>query len=358
MEHRAWPLGLALIASTGGAVALPACVDPIDEHTSAVGEVVRDCVVPEPAGVAGWGAPASLEYPDHSLWLWDQVDLAGGGSVAGAAAVVADAAGACSQGPAFVTDAGGRPVSLLALTAGEEAANAARTDGKRLALLPRGGFVHDGTGYLFYVEALLGPGFFDAQELGTGLCVLVPGATSCERVLAGGDPILWPGTTRMLDRGGLVVGDRAIVAGCRKVAAFVTPCTVSGAPIDRVRDPAAWQVWNAFDGWIDDATNATELMDTQGALTLSAYGGGYLATTLDLFENRVDVRRSDKATDGYGHPIDLFDTVPDSFFPAGGREHSGLRHGDARTLHVSYVTDGAAAPGLHLVSFRFYGDPE
>ena len=48
--------------------------------------------------------------------------------------------------------------------------------------------------------------------------------------------------------------------------------------------------------------------------------------------------------------------VPASFFPAGGREHSGLRHGAPRTLHVSYATDGPAAPGLHLVSFRFFGD--
>lgn len=351
MTHGIW-LVLALMAAPAAA-----CIHPLGEEASAVGEVTRDCVVPPPAGVRALGAPASLEYGDHSLWLWDEVALTDGGAVAGAGAIAADPDTVCARGPALVM-AGARPASLLALTAAEDAANAARTDGKRLALLPRGGFVHGGDGYLFYVHALVGPGVWDVEELGSGLCVLPAGAAACERLAVGGDTILWPGTRRALDRGGLVVDGRALVIGCRRAAAFVEPCVVSGAPLDRLRDPAAYQVWNAFSGWIDDVSNGTSIADGVGALTVSADGDRFAATTLDIFANRVSVRFSDSATDGYRHAIDLFDVVPASFFVAGGREHAGLRGGEPRTLHVSYATDGAAAPGLHLVSYRFFGDVE
>ncbi len=351
MRPRAAPAATALAL----ALALAGCIEPLGEEASTLGEVIADCVVPRPAAVAGLGAPVSLEYADHSLWLWDQLELSGGGVVAGAAAVVADAGSVCAQGPALVTDPGGAPRSLLALTAAEVAANAARTDGKRLALLPRGGFVDGDEGYLLYAHALLRPGLLDVEELGSGLCVLAAGATACERITGDdGATVLWP-ADRWLDGGGLVVGDRAVVVGCRRVAAFTTPCVVSGAPLARVRDPSAWQVWNAFTGWVDDAGNGSVLLDSTGAVTLSAYEDGFLVTSLDPFENRVEARRSAVATDGFDHPSALFDTVPASFFPSGGREHSGLRHGAARTVHVSYATDGAAAPGLHLVTFRFHG---
>ena len=354
MRPRAAPAtatALALACALGPA----ACIEPLDEETSSLGEVVADCVVPPPAGVARLGAPVSLEYADHSLWLWDQLPLAGGGAVAGVAAIAADPAAVCAEGPALVTDPGGAPRSLLALTPAEVAANAARTDGRRLALLPRGGFVDGGDGYLLYGHALLGPGLFDVEELGTGLCVLAAGATACERVAGGGgDTILWP-ADRWLDGGGLVVGDRALVVGCRRIAAYTPPCVVSGAPLARVRDPAAWQVWNAFTGWGDDPRNGSVLLDSVGAVTLSAYEDGFLVTSLDPFENRVGARRSAVATDGFGHPSPLFDVVPASAFVSGGHEHGGLRHGAARTIHVSYSTDGEAAPGLHLVTFRFHG---
>jgi len=47
---------------------------------------------------------------------------------------------------------------------------------------------------------------------------------------------------------------------------------------------------------------------------------------------------------------------PDAWwFVRGGREHAALRP-TPRSIVVSYATDGAAAPGLHLVAFRFFGD--
>src|SRR5262249_20272167 len=118
-------------------LALAGCIDNIAEHESPIGSVTHDCVIP-----GALGAPASLEYPDGSLGLWESA-----AGTDGAAARVASVDQAC-RGVALLTDATGAPASVLALTAAERAANAARTDGKRLALAPTGGVVADGVGYV------------------------------------------------------------------------------------------------------------------------------------------------------------------------------------------------------------------
>jgi hypothetical protein len=338
-------------------VLLPAvagCIHTIDEHDSPIGAVIRDCVVAMPAGVASLDAPASLEYPDHSLWLWESVSLADGASVSGAAAAIADADAACA-GPALIAGADGAPLSLLALTPDELAANASRTDGKRLALSPTGGVVANGVGFIFYDHVVRGPGFFDADVLGTGVCVLDAGATACRRVAASGSTLLWTPDELVVNRGGIVDGDRAVVAGCRAVAAFDDPCTLAGVPVASLTDPGAYQLWNAFSGWVDKLTSASAIADAPAQLTIARYDAGYLAISLDIFAARVQVARTSDATGAYGHATPAFDVVPASLFPSGGREHAALRP-RAKSIAVSYATDGAAAPGLHLVTFGFYGD--
>lgn len=346
------------------ALPLAACVTTIEEHASPIGEVVRDCVVPPPAGVAVLDAPVSLEYPDRSLWLWEELPGVDGIPRRGVGAWVASVDDACA-GPRLIADSAGAPAAVLALSPAEEAANASRTDGKRLALAPTGGVVHGGTGYLFYDLVERGPGPLDAITLGTGLCTLAPDATACDRVADGaGATLLWAPTARVLDRGGVVVADadaaggaRAVIAGCRRVAAFDDPCVVTGAPVAALAEPAAYQVYSVFAGWVDALTDATTFADAPGALTLAPYDGGYLATSMAIFDHRVDVRRSSRATDGYGRPIAAFDVVPPDawWFVRGGREHAALRP-TPRSIVVSYATDGAAAPGLHVVAFRFFGD--
>jgi hypothetical protein len=333
------------------------CVDTIEQHTSTVGEIVRDCLVPPPAGVAALDAPVSLEYPDASLWFWERVDFVGGGPLFGAAARVTSAAEACAAGPRLISDDRGAPASVLALTAAEQAGNGARTDGRRLALVPFGGVVVDGVGYLYYDQVLRGPGLFDEVPLGTGLCVLDQGARACER--ASGGAVLWPPDERVLNRGGLVVGTgagrRALILGCRRVGAFEHPCTLAGVPTASLRDPAAYQVWNAFDGWVPRLTDATSMADEPGALTVAPFEGGYIATSLDIFASRIQVRRADQAMGPYGHRVEALAAVPPaSPFVHGGREHAALRP-EARSIAVTYQTDGAAAPGVHLVTFRFWG---
>jgi len=333
-----------------------ACIHHIEEETSAVGELTSDCVVPVPDGVRGLGAPVSLEYSDGSLWIWRSLELAGGQIVPNASASVSDANEACSSGVMFSSDASGSPQSLLALTPQETEANAARSDGRQLALVPFGGFVRAGLGYLFYDHALVGPGIFDAESLGTGLCVRGVQAATCDRVTVNGDTVLWKADERILNGGGLVVDDRALVYGCRHVASLSALCTVSGALLDAIEVPSAYQVYNLFDGWVGQLSDASPIADELGPVTVSAYSGAFLATTLDIFESRFYVRRMPSATSEMDRRIAIFDALPPaSGFLGGGREHSGLRR-SPRTIHVTYSTSGVAAPGLHLASFRFYGE--
>lgn len=359
------------VVSLTAVVALGAagCVQPIDEEQSSVGEVTRDCLVPAPEGVEGLGAPVSLEYASESLWIWEELRLHGGGVVPNASARVTSASAVCAGGPALSRDGQGAPLTLLALSAAEEAQNAARTDGRRLVLVPTGGFVHAGVGYLFYDHVLKGPGSFDADVLGAGICVLPEGASSCDRVMdsaggGGAETVLFAPRERVLNRGGLVAPvaaggggteQRALVYGCRGEAAFLSVCTVTGAPLDRLTEPEAYQLHNDFDGWTDELTAASSIVDELGPVTVSRYEGEYLMTVLDIFEAKVFLRPAKTATGGFGRRIFAFDVLPSSFFPGGGREHSGLRTA-SRTLHLTYTTDDPRGSGLHLVSFRAFGE--
>jgi hypothetical protein len=61
------------------------------------GAVVLDCVVPLPAQVATWTAPATVAYPDGALWVFASVTLADGSRAPGAAVRLASADGACGR---------------------------------------------------------------------------------------------------------------------------------------------------------------------------------------------------------------------------------------------------------------------
>jgi len=341
---------LALTAAASG------CIDELGHEKSEVGELVRDCVVPPWAGVEKLTAPVSLEYPRGSLWIWDRLELTDGRSSTNLAAFVTSADELCRRGPNLLLDSNGNPASLLALSESELLENAARNDGRSLELTATGGFVRDGQGYLFYEHTLRGPGAFDAVNLGSGLCVRKADEPSCERIVVDGSTLLWPGDTRALNSGGLVLSDRAVVVGCKRVADFLRVCTLSGAPLDRLSEPSAYQFMNYFDGWVDDPLRASVITDELGQVTVSATEVGFFATLFDLFDARVYVRLSDDLlSKPFEHRVELFATeLPASGFSRGGREHAGLRR-EQRTLHISYETDDPNAPGLHLASYRFLG---
>jgi hypothetical protein len=324
------------------------CITRLEEHETHVGEVARDWVVPVPANVAALGPPVSLEYPDASLWIWPDLD--------NAFARLTSIDEVCVSGPVLQPP-------LFTLSAGEVTANETRTDGRQLAVVPTGGLAEAGTGYIYYDHVLWGPGLFDAEVLGTGLCVLPPGASSCERVEVNGSTLLWTPVERVLDRGGFVIDDpdvgrRAIIAGCRKVASFEHPCTLTGVPVDALRDPTSYRVFDVFEGWVERLVDASVLTDSVGAFTLSHFDGAFLAIQLDIFDHRVYVQWSPNALADYGDKIATFGAVPPAGpFLTGGREHAALRT-RPRSMVVTYVTDGTDAPGLHLVDFHFYGEGE
>lgn len=336
---------------------LAGCIHTLEEHESRVGDIERDCVIPIPAGVAELGAPTSIEFPDASMWIWESLVLADGSTVPNAAAWVR-ASDVCARPPSLALGADERARSILTLSPTEQAENATRTDGRRLALVPTGGFAHDGLGYLYYDHVLRGPGFFDAETLGTGLCVLDPKSPeACERIDA---TISWRPDQRVINRGGFVVdedtGPRALIAGCRKVGSFDEPCTMTGVPIAGVRDPDAYQVWDAFHGWVDPMTDASELTNTIGSLTVAPFDSDrFIATQLEIFDHRVAVQISKRPEQDYRHRIHAFDVLPpdNDWFVGGGREHASLRT-DPRSIVVTYATSNPAAPGLHLVDFRFF----
>jgi len=340
---------LALVG-LGGA----GCVHPIDEETTSSGVLLRDCVVPVPGDIAALGAPVSLEYPEGSLWIWTVLALSNGSLALNASALVTSAAEVCSQGPDLRRDDDGSLVSLLDLSPAEVADNATRADGKHLWLEPTGGFVYQGAGYLFY-EHQLGTGFLDSRSLGTGLCVLAAGASSCDRVAVGGSTLLWTDDLRALDQGGLLAGDRALVYGCREVASLSRICIVAGAPLAQVRDPSTYLYLNVFAGWVSDPLSASVMASELGPITVTDWPGGIIATTLDPFDRGVYIRKAASPSVAFDRRLFAFSAAPtEAAFPAGGREHPALRQSSLE-INVSYAVERDAVTSLHLATFRFHG---
>ncbi len=343
------------------AVLLGACAVAIDEEHSRLGNVLQDCVVPLPGGVASWGAPVSLEHTDGSVWIWDSLTLQDGSGIRNAFALLRTAGDACAGNVELVRDGAGRPVPALALSSAEIAANAARTDGRRLELAPLGGFVHGSRGFLYYEERLGGPGVFDSHLLGRGLCVFEHGKTApCTRVVRNGTTRLWEPDSHPLNRGGLIdEAGFALMYGCDHVAAFEDLCIVARSPIQQVGDPGAYRFFTPFSGWTEDPSNAGVLFNRPGSFTVrwNAFLDRYTAIGMDVFESRVTLSRSSEPTGPFDAPQVLFDAVePASLFLAGGIEHGALSEEAGRIVRVSYFTNAVGSKhGLHLVSFRFLG---
>lgn len=315
------------------------CVNAIDEAESRIGEVTVECVV---ANVGDAGSPVSLEYDDSSLWIFPGAD--------NRAVAVSNADEICASG----VELGAEP--LLALSQQEELDNESRGDGKRLVLEPSGGFVHEGRGYLFYEHNIVGPGFFDLERQGSGLCLVEQASQRCDRVDVEGETRLWQPNALPRNRGGLVDGEgddaHAFVFGCRRVAAFTEPCIATGAPLDALTNPSAYQPFNAFSGFVNDPSNATVIVDDIGPITISPYGEGFLLLWFDIFTETFHLRRSSDVATGYGSSSKIFQGVPPADgFARGGRGHAGIQ-GSERELFMTYENDD----GLHLIGFAVFGE--
>ncbi|MCB9559010.1 MAG: hypothetical protein H6708_01220 [Kofleriaceae bacterium] len=325
-----WP-GLPAAVAATAAVASAACVVEMDTErpASPIGAVTTDCVVPLPDR----GAPAALEYPDGTLWIFDD----------GGAAFVASIDDACAGVVAAWPD------PVLALTAEEEADDQTRTDGRAWALRPRGGVVAAGVGYLYYDRVLTGPGVFDVEVIDTGVCTIADRPGPCARAPAP----LWPGGARSWGDAGFVEDGVAYVYGCDHLAAFTDLCALARVPVADVTDAAAYAYLGWDDAWRPRGDDTVTLFEAPGAISASRHApsGRVMVTVADLWDSRLELRTAAGPAGGFDDPLVLFDVAspPDWFF-AGGREHAGLREPGA--LAFSYATTAAPAPGLHVVRFQ------
>ncbi len=327
------PCTLALLALA------PACVIAMDEEhlDNRIGSVVGDCVVP----LADRGAPRSLDYPDGSLWIFDD----------NRTVFVASPAAACAGDLV----AGTTPV--VELSAAEQADNAERTDGRQLAVQARGGFVDEGIGYLYYDLQLRGPGPLEVDRLGTGLCVLAERDATCARV----PDMLWPALGRSWGDSAFVDADGyAYVYGCDHAAAFTDLCGVTRVRPAEAGDPAAYAYDSWPDDWNDDDRDSNTLFENAGAIGVGplAWTGGYAAVVADIWESDIELRAAATPRGPFGDAVELFDALPpDDWFIGGGRVHPALGAPDGRTIAVSYHTRTADLAELHLVQFHFDRQP-
>lgn len=99
---------------------------------------------------------------------------------------VRSAAEACAGRFEAFRDGAGAIGPFVPLTTDEVQQNCARTDGRRLTRTPLGGFATAAHGHVYYEDALAGPGPFDVERVGTGLCTFALGeggapASECVR---------------------------------------------------------------------------------------------------------------------------------------------------------------------------------
>lgn len=338
------------------------CVWKLDEERIRTGHVVEDCVVPRPAQLASWHAPVSVEYPDRSLWIWEEVIANDGTPLRNVGAFVSSSEGACSGDLEFVVDAEGTLLPLVSLTDEEELENATRTDDRWVRLSITGGFVYEGRAHLYYEKVLAGPGFFDAHVLGMGLCVIGTTGWECERVTPGvyaDEPtLMWAHGSRVWNRGAFIAPDGyAYLWGCLHAGAFEDLCSVARVRPTEAADPSAYRFAGWGGSWIDDPWNAEVLCENAGWITpdFNSYLDSYIVVTANIWESTIELRHSDEAAGDYRDAIHMFDAVPpDDWFIGGGIAHAALSSESGRTIAVSYYTDVSGPDdGLHLVTFRF-----
>jgi hypothetical protein len=64
---------MALMISLFWGAGWMGCANDQGQEHLRLGEVISQCVVSPPAGIAELTAPISLEYPSGSLWIWGEL---------------------------------------------------------------------------------------------------------------------------------------------------------------------------------------------------------------------------------------------------------------------------------------------
>lgn len=340
-----------------GVILAAGCVEELRNESAALGELIGDCVVAPPPGVNRLPAPISVDHGGRSLWIFESLEAPF--EIRNAAAYVDSVGTACAGTIELLTDDAGAPVSLIGLTPAEVQRNGERNDGRREIVAARGGFEHDGRAYIYYDKLVAGPGSFDAELVGTGLCILAD--RECVRarpeVYADEPTLLWTRGERTFNRAGLVAGDGyAYLYGCFHAAAFTDLCAVARVRPDQAAEPAAYQ-YRGFDDWIDDPWDAVVLFESSGPISVisSDFLGSTVAITTDSFASTLGVSAADQPDGDFSKRRPIIDAIPSpSFFIGGGSVHPELGSADGRVIAATYSTDGEPG-GLHLVTYRFNG---
>jgi hypothetical protein len=350
------PRVLTVLALAGGCAKNLGTESPTI-HSTAAGSVERDCVVPMPADIMAWGTPATITFPDGALWVFPSVALRDGTVVPGAAAWFGSADAICAGTADWLRNPDGSLAGLLALSASESQANASRSDGRSLMLVPRTGFGQAGNGFLYYEHVLVGPGPLDSEWLGTGVCALDRVAGTCQRLTeASGSTVLWVGTEFPVRSAYLDAGTAYLIA-CRAPAALMQTCILARVAADSAGLPSAHSYFDAFTGWQASRASATQVLDdlASPSLSFNPYQGRPTVVLLDPFEGKVSLRLSPAIEQSFAAPVPLFSTVAPApgTFVDGGAEQIAFRAEGGRMIHVVYTADAGQGREIHLASFRF-----
>ena len=347
----------ALVLAPGCRVALD------EEHLGEAGglagaEARTLCVIQPPADVTRSGA-FSLDFPDGAYWIFGEtiVDL-GGGSFAflsNTRAVGSAPFDPCAEGLMDVVDETGAPAQLISLTDEERAADAARTDGARTVLWPLSGFVHDGTGMIYYRKILFHD-YFDFAVLGVGVARIALGGLA-ERLTPDrwvDEPtLLWLSPQADWGTGAFVAEDGlAYVYGCYQRAAWDWPCRVARVAPENAGDPAAYE-YRAGDHWSLDVQFATEVAagETYLSVTYNRHLGRTLAVYVGPLGNDVYAMAADDPWGPFDEPVKWFTGVaPSSFWIGDVHQHPYYAAENDAKLLLSYHTSPADGPaGIRIV---------
>jgi hypothetical protein len=350
----------ALVLAPGCRVALDE--EHLGEPGGLAGAEARTlCVLQPPTNITRSGA-FSLDFPDGAYWIFGEtiVDL-GGGSFAflsNSGAVGSAPFDPCAEGLTDVVDETGAPAQLIRLTDEERAADEVRADGTRTVLWPLSGFVHDGTGMIYYRKIRLRD-YFDFAVLGVGVARIELGGLA-ERLAPArwvDEPtLLWLSPQADWGTGAFVAEDgMAYVYGCYQRAAWDWPCRVARVAPDNAGDPTAYE-YRTDDDWTSDVQFATEV--AAGETYLSVAYNRHLGRTLAVYAgplgNDVYAMVADDPWGPFDDPVKWFTGIaPTAFWIGDVHQHPYYAADDDAKLLVGYYTSPASPadgpPGLRLV---------
>ncbi len=350
----------ALLLASGCRVALD------EEHLGESGglagaRATTRCVVRPPADVTRSGA-FSLAFPDGAYWIFGEtiVDLGGGAFafLSSTGAVGNPGVDPCVENPRPVVDETGALAQLIALTDEERAADEARADGSRTVLWPLSGFVHDGTGMIYYRKVLLHD-YFDYAVLGVGVARIELGGVA-ERLAPGrwaDEPtLLWLSPQADWGTGALVGTDGlAYVYGCYQRAAWDWPCRVARVAPESAGDPDAYE-YRAGDRWSPQVQFASEIAqgETYLSVAFNRHLGRYLAVYAGPLGNDVFAMAADDPWGPFDPPVKWFTGIaPSSFWISDVHQHAFYAAENDAKLMVGYYTSPSSpadgSPGMRLV---------